>query len=58
MVVGAGPPSAARLAAAREAGSAIRGSLADDAVADWTVTGALLPEAAGVGASGGWVGNG
>ena len=36
-------------------GSAIRGSLAgDDAVADWTGTGALLPDAADVGASGGW----
>ena len=36
----------------------MRGSLADDAVADWTGTGALLPEAAGVGASDGWVGSG
>ena len=58
MVVGDGPPAAARLAASRERGSAIRASLADDAVADWTGTGAWVPAAAGVGASEGWVGSG
>jgi hypothetical protein len=52
-VVGEGPAPApvwAALAASRRGGAAIWGSLAEDAVADWTEAGALL-EAAGVGAS-------
>jgi hypothetical protein len=51
-VVGDGPaPACAALASSCTAGSAIWGSLAADAVADWTGTGDWLPEPDGVGAS-------